>query len=492
MIQYTGSNGMCNVYRAKWWTRGDIPSNLGVWEKTACKCVIPEVTNCPSTNIDTPNPNKTTTNCPSDNPNPIPNPTPTPIPDPIPNPNPNPIPEPTPQPDPNIDTSVYGRWYQELLSQVGQAFPADQLKDVGYYVKTLAKDKIDAITPGNPSNPSNVKRVENIIKLADWNRLFPYTNKETAEGSPEGIGIYSYANFLKAVGAFPAYCGDYKNHPNPKLNNTSDADGICRRLLATSFAHFNKETSANAANWSQPLEKQGLYWVREVGCLQSRCSGYTMGADSFPAELQAGQYYYGRGAKQLSHPINYATLSIVLYGDASVLLLNPDLVATTWLALGSAVYFAVIPISSKPSMIEIVDGNYVPNAVDLSKNFRNGFGLTTHIINGGIECMNGRSPIDYSSGLSFAEVRAKYYKYFCETLGAYYDAATVDCSNMRQLFGLDSSASRPYYMNPQDSCRFVRWEGSNTLIAYGGKTYLNKCKNPNLRSKKLKKLAYIE
>ena len=96
---------------------------------------------------------------------------------------------------------------------------------------------------------------------------------------------------------------------------------------------------------------------------------HLLDAAVYPADLQEGNAYFGSGAKQLSHPVNYATLSILLFGKPYILMKYPDLVSTTRLALGSAVYFASTPISSKPAMIKVIDGNYQPNATNQSRNF---------------------------------------------------------------------------------------------------------------------------
>ncbi|WPY01383.1 Glycoside hydrolase family 19 domain protein [Candidatus Trichorickettsia mobilis] len=375
------------------------------------------------------------------------------------------------------DTGV-AKWLTEIQSQIPAA-DYTRLLDVAYYVRTLPLDVVAKIKAGKSDNPENVKRVEKIISESTWNTLFPLTNNSTKEGTPEGIGIYTYENFLKAVGAFPAFCGNYAKHP--KLKGV-DADQICKKLLATTFAHFNKETSANASAWTTRVEKQGLYYIREANCINGMTNycktDYLLGAAVYPASLQEGNAYFGRGAKQLSHPVNYATLSILLFDKPDVLLKYPDLVSTTWLALGSAVYFASTPISSKPAMIEVIDGNYQPNAVDQSRNFVPGFGLTTHIINGAYECI----PLDKDlktddSGTPYWKVRANYYKYFAATLGVSgtIDENSLSCSKMKSNFDTTSAASRPYYFAP-GACNPVQWEPVPTFIAYGGSTTLALCK----------------
>ena len=79
-----------------------------------------------------------------------------------------------------------------------------------------------------------------------------------------------------------------------------------------------------------------------------------------------GQKYYGRGAKQLSWNYNYGAFSLAVFGDATVLLDRPDLVASTWLNLASALWFLVTPQPPKPSMLEIITEEWRPNSADIA------------------------------------------------------------------------------------------------------------------------------
>ena len=60
-----------------------------------------------------------------------------------------------------------------------------------------------------------------------------------------------------------------------------------------------------------------------------------------------------------------------------ILLNNPDLVATSALNLASAVWFFMMPQSPKPSMMDVIDHTWMPNAVDQARNLANDFGTTT-------------------------------------------------------------------------------------------------------------------
>ena len=76
-----------------------------------------------------------------------------------------------------------------------------------------------------------------------------------------------------------------------------------------------------------------------------------------------------------------------MFGDVNVLLQDPDRVAREgWLAMSSAIWFAMTPQAPKPSIHEVVAGFWQPNERDVAAGIKQGFGATTLIINGGIEC----------------------------------------------------------------------------------------------------------
>lgn len=113
-------------------------------------------------------------------------------------------------------------------------------------IQTLDNSAVEQIEPGRAANPANVKRVESILKEADWDYLFPMR-------APE----YTYSNFLKAIGKFPAVCGTY--------TDGRDSDAICRKTLATMFAHFAQETGGHESWRDIPEWRQALVYLREVG-----------------------------------------------------------------------------------------------------------------------------------------------------------------------------------------------------------------------------------
>ncbi len=304
-----------------------------------------------------------------------------------------------------------------------------QMNEVKASIRTLPNSEVEQIIALRAENPSNVKRIETIVSAEDWEYLFP-------QRSPE----YTYENFLKAAGKFPAFCGDY--------DDGRDAGLICRQSLATMFAHFTQETGGHTSGVAVPEWRQGLVYVRELGWNETMKNGYNSECNPtiwqgkrFPCgTFEDGDYksYFGRGAKQLSYNYNYGPFSEAMTGDVHTLLDNPELVADTWYNLASAVFFFVYPQPPKPSMLHVVDGTWVANANDVSNGLVPGFGATTNIINGGVEC-GGSTEISQSLN------RITYYKEFSNYLGNIVaDDEVLGCANMKQ-FSSDGAGALPIY-----------------------------------------------
>lgn len=292
------------------------------------------------------------------------------------------------------------------------------MQSVKETIRTLDNASVELIEPGRAANPENVKRVEGIVKASDWEYLFPLRAQ-----------AYTYSNFLKAVGKFPALCQTY--------NDGRDSDAICRKELATMFAHFAQETGGHES-WRPEAEwRQALVHVREMGWSEGQKGGYNgeCNPDVWQGQTwpcgkdKDGDFlsYFGCGAKQLSYNYNYGPFSEAMYGDVRVLLDKPELVADTWLNLASAIFFFAYPQPPKPSMLQVIDGTWQPNEHDKANGLVPGFGVTTQIINGGVEC-GGPTEIAQSQN------RIKYYKEFANYLKVPVPADEVlGCANMKQF-----------------------------------------------------------
>ena len=295
---------------------------------------------------------------------------------------------------------------------------SDLMQQVRHSIRTIDNALVDEIEPLRDSNPANVRRVEAIVSESDWDYLFP---RRTVE--------YSYSNFLKAVGKFPAFCGDY--------NDGRNSDAICRKALSTMFAHFAQETGGHTSHWEVPEWRQALVHVRELGWSEGAKGGYNgecnpniWQGQAWPCGTFAdGDFksYFGRGAKQLSYNYNYGPFSEAVTGSVRTLLDNPELVADTWFNLASAVFFFVYPQPPKPSMLHIVDGTWQPNEHDRSAGLLPGFGVTTQVINGGIECGGADEHIQSAN-------RIGYYREFAKYLGVDIPVDEVlGCKGMKQF-----------------------------------------------------------
>ncbi|WP_323884107.1 glycoside hydrolase family 19 protein [Aeromonas hydrophila] len=324
-------------------------------------------------------------------------------------------------------------------------FPA--MTAVKASIATRDNAVVEAVAPGLPLNPANVKRVEGLLSESQFNFLFPLR-------APE----YTYRGFLQAVAKFPAFCGDYSDGRN--------AEAICRKSLATMFAHFAQETGGHESWRPEPEWRQGLVWVREMGWTEQMRGGYN--AECRPDVWQGQQWpcgkfdngefksYFGRGAKQLSYNYNYGPFSEAMFGTVRTLLDNPEKVADTWLNLASAVFFFVYPQPPKPSMLHVIDGTWQPNAHDRQNGLVPSFGVTTQIINGGVECGGAAEHAQSQNRITYYQAQAQY-------LGVPVPADEVlGCKNMK-VFDEAGAGALPIY-----------WENDWSYVPgnpNGGKSY---------------------
>jgi len=139
---------------------------------------------------------------------------------------------------------------------------------------------------------------------------------------------------LKAVGKFPAFCGE---------NNRDWSDlETCKREVATVFAHFVQESSYNSS-WEESANgihrwRQGLYYINELGCHpgsagegSAACDYQWLGWAGEAWPPQEGAQYHGRGPFQLSYNFNYGAFSNIFveskYDSKMHFLEHPELVA---------------------------------------------------------------------------------------------------------------------------------------------------------------------
>lgn len=294
-----------------------------------------------------------------------------------------------------------------------------------------------------------MKKVKSFLTDDLWEWFFPVRNE-----------FYTLEGFMKAVGKFPAFCGE---------NNREGASNLdtCKREVAALFAHFVQESSLNS-KWEETangldLWRQGLYYINELGCHPgsagegSPACNYIWGGWSNEAwPPQPGAQYHGRGPFQLSYNFNYGAFSNVFvesrYDSKMHFLTHPELVAQDgYTAFAAGLWFYMTPQSPKPSMHDVMTGFFEPNEKDQAVGIKGAFGSTINIINGGIECGGGMN--------SKAKKRSTSYLHFVEEFGLDPDEETdLDCATEGSFPMGGAGDSFGYFeVGSNGSCKLVSW-----------------------------------
>ncbi|MEJ9222192.1 chitinase [Paenibacillus glucanolyticus] len=158
-----------------------------------------------------------------------------------------------------------------------------------------------------------------------------------------------------------------------------------KRELAAFLANLSHETGGG---WSTapggPL-RWGLFWNENI----AGRTGVNQDAfvDPASAELYPGtpdKRYYGRGPIMLSWNFNYGLFSSIIYGDKSVLLDNPEIVAADGkIGYMTAILFWMTPQNPKPSAHDVMVGRWKPSPLEKFRGLGDpGFGTTVMVLNG--------------------------------------------------------------------------------------------------------------
>ena len=127
-------------------------------------------------------------------------------------------------------------------------------------------------------------------------------------------------------------------------------------------------------------------------------------------------------------------------------------------------WFYVTPQPPKPSMLQVLDGSWIPNAHDLASNLVAGFGVTTMIINGAIEC---------GSGSQQAQNWANYYTEYAKQLGVDISGEKLLCNDMHPFSDEGSAGGIAMYWAPETQCSLVTWQTAYSALIEGD---YSKCK----------------
>ncbi|KAJ4715878.1 Chitinase [Melia azedarach] len=175
--------------------------------------------------------------------------------------------------------------------------------------------------------------------------------------------FYTYDAFIEAAKAFPAF------------GNTGN-DTMRKKEIAAFFAQTGHETTGGWAAAPDGPYAWGYCYKKELNPSADYCNY------DYPCPLPGK--YYGRGPIQLTWNYNYLWCGEALGVD---LLNNPDLLITDpVLSFKSAIWFWMTAQPPKPSCHEVIIDEWAASQNDINAGRLPGFGLTTNIINGGIEC----------------------------------------------------------------------------------------------------------
>jgi basic endochitinase B len=291
---------------------------------------------------------------------------------------------------------------------------------------------------------NNINSVGGLISQQQFNALFPMHDK-----------FYSYAAFITAVNqlgdirmkitrraasvyqfirtdkhtgktATVRQDGDWNEawaKAKPDSSYLIDYGKFCtekdiqtnKKELAAFFAQISHETR----HGQDGQYNDGLMFTHELNTSLT----YISDNDEYPAVK--GKKYYGRGPMQLSYNGNYGYASDCIFGDKKVLLNNPDLVQTDpVVAFKTGIYFWMTPQTNKPSAHDVMIGKWQPRAPDRAKGRIPGFGMTTNIINGEVECNKGDNMQSMNDRIGF-------YKHFLKLLGTTDNNCACSCGKMQ-------------------------------------------------------------
>ncbi|KZS47174.1 chitinase [Paenibacillus glucanolyticus] len=158
-----------------------------------------------------------------------------------------------------------------------------------------------------------------------------------------------------------------------------------KRELAAFLANLSHETGGGWATAPGGPLRWGLFWNENI----AGRTGVNQDAfvDPASAELYPGtpdKRYYGRGPIMLSWNFNYGLFSSIIYGDKSVLLDNPEIVAADGkIGYMTAILFWMTPQNPKPSAHDVMVGRWKPSPLEKFRGLGDpGFGTTVMVLNG--------------------------------------------------------------------------------------------------------------
>ncbi|KAL6864778.1 hypothetical protein ACP4OV_015929 [Aristida adscensionis] len=215
-------------------------------------------------------------------------------------------------------------------------------------------------------------------------------------------GFYTYTAFLRAAERFPEF------------GAAGDRD-TRKREVAAFLAQISHETTGGWATAPDGPYSWGLCFKEEISPPSNYCD-----ATNTQWPCAANKSYHGRGPIQLSWNYNYGPAGKALGFDG---LGSPEVVSgDPEVAFKTALWFWMTPRAPKPSCHDVMVGRYKPTADDVAANRTAGFGLTTNIINGGIECNR--------PGVPQVADRIGFFRRYCDLLKVDV-GSNLDCANQK-------------------------------------------------------------
>ncbi|KAH9326682.1 hypothetical protein KI387_006860, partial [Taxus chinensis] len=198
------------------------------------------------------------------------------------------------------------------------------------------------------------QRLPKPMRRVNPDSSLPRLLKHRNEGSCQGKNNYNYNAFIAAAKAFNGF------------GTTGDATAQKRELTAF-FAQTSHETTDGWATAPDGPYAWGYCFLRENS---------------------GGDYYNSQQAPCASGKnYNYIAAGKAIGFDG---LNDPDIVSRdNTISFKTAIWFWMTAQSPKPSCHDVITGRWSPSGSDSAAGRVAGYGMTTNIINGGLECGKG-------------------------------------------------------------------------------------------------------
>ncbi|MFH1629695.1 MAG: chitinase [Pseudomonadota bacterium] len=249
----------------------------------------------------------------------------------------------------------------------------------------------------------NVKFIESVFPTDEsWAEAFPIA---ATNPSCTGAATLSRAHFLSAAAGFPAFCGSESAEKN-------------EQELAAFLANVSLETNGAAKGGTDG----GLCFDSEVGCVYPGCTPGTNCCD-YCSDLappydkyHACPYgYFGRGALQITNPVNYEEAGQALHDfdpitfpDPNFLVMEPVKILEGDTAWRASLNFWMNHAGGFETSGTSVGGKMTCHEAMVD---HNDFGKTVEIINGNLECRNPSEPFQKKT-----QWRIDYYEHYVRYL----------------------------------------------------------------------------